>query len=129
MRFAILFIFINSNHIEDVEGDTESSQTEKMTEESDSVTDNPSVEQRTDEQHENTIEVKTEKVDEDVVVKTEPEENAKIQDSDKNDQKSKDDNNTQDPESPIRLTLEEEDNFHDDEVQCLLKTFISGTYL
>lgn len=45
----------------------------------------------------------------------EAEENADI----KNEQKSKDDSNTRDTESPIRLTLEEEETFHDDEVQLL----------
>lgn len=44
---------------------------------------------------------------------TEFEENGDMQGNDKSEQKSKDD------ESPIRLTLEEDDNFHVDEVQFL----------
>lgn len=50
---------------------------------------------------------------------------AETQKDDKNEQKSKEDT-AQDPESPMRLTLEEEDNFHDDEVQFFRK-LMSGT--
>lgn len=111
------FIFIY--HIEEIEGDTDttSSQTEKMNEEPDTSTD------AAENQSKNGIEKQ-----EDYVSETKQADfnadDAKSIDADengdnRNEQKSKDDNNTQDAESPIRLTLEEEESFHDDEVQLL----------
>lgn len=110
------FIFIY--HIEEIEGDTDTaSHTEKMNEEPDTSTD------ATENQSKNGIEKQEDYVSETKQADLNADD-AKSADADengdnKNEQKSKDDNNTQDAESPIRLTLEEEESFHDDEVQLL----------
>lgn len=100
----------------------ESSQTEKVTEEQEVATestDSPSKNKSSDKhQEENVTGTKSDYIQ--AAKSSELEESAEMQGNDKNEQKSKDDN-IQDTESPIRLILEEDDNFHDDEVQVLRK--------
>lgn len=99
-----------------MDGDQDLSQQEKLTEDRGAIsetTDNPAKsDTKRKQQEENVSQTKSENTN--AAKSREFEENGDMHGIDKSEQKSKDD-----AESPIRLTLEEDDNFHVDEVQFL----------
>lgn len=104
-------------HVEEQEGETDTAQIEKMNEEREAA-DNSSKHggaPESGDRQEEAAPSSEMKADETSVGVEKSEETAETPANSKSEQETKEDN-TQDPESPIRLTLEEEETFHDDEV-------------